>query len=49
MPWVAEEWHENFIKEKVKIASIVMQIMDKHAPEMLTSNKGAKDLVLTKP
>ncbi|MBT5547521.1 MAG: hypothetical protein HOK24_24100 [Desulfobacula sp.] len=49
MPWVAEEWHENFIKEKVKIASIVMEIMDKHAPEMLTSPKGAKDLVMTKP
>lgn len=49
MPWIAEEWHENFIKEKVKLASIVMEIMDKHAPEMLTSPKGAKDLVLTKP
>lgn len=48
MPWVAEEWHENFIKEKVKIASIVMEIMDKHAPEMLTSPKGAKDLIMTK-
>ncbi len=48
MPWIAEEWHENFIKEKVKLASIVMEIMDKHAPEMLTSPKGAKDLVLTK-
>ncbi len=48
MPWIAEEWQANFIKEKVKIASIVMEIMDKHAPEMLTSPKGAKDLVLTK-
>lgn len=49
MPWISEEWHENFIKEKVKIASIVMEIMDKHAPEMKTSPKGAKDLVMTKP
>ncbi|MDA3916036.1 MAG: hypothetical protein PF690_03590 [Deltaproteobacteria bacterium] len=48
MPWVTEEWHENFIKQKVKIASIVLEIMDKHAPEMKTSLKGAKDLVLTK-
>lgn len=47
MPWVSEAWHENFIKEKVKIASIVMEIMDKHAPELKTSPKGAKDLVLT--
>ncbi len=48
MPWVAEEWHEGFIKEKVKIASIVMEIMDKHAPGIKTSPKGAKDLVMTK-
>jgi len=49
MPWVSEAWHEDFIKEKVKIASIVMEIMDKHAPELKTSAKGAKDLVLTNP
>ncbi len=49
MPWIAEEWHENFVREKVKIASIVMEIMDKHAPEMKTSLKGPDDLVLTKP
>lgn len=48
MPWIAEDWHENFIKQKVKIASIVMEIMDKHAPEMKTSPKGPADLVLTK-
>ncbi len=48
MPWVAEDWHENFIKQKVKIASIVLEIMDKHAPEMKTSPKGPADLVLTK-
>ncbi|MCG8686210.1 MAG: hypothetical protein MI892_15125 [Desulfobacterales bacterium] len=49
MPWVAEKWHEDFIREKVKIASIVMEIMEKHAPELKTSPKGAEDLVLTKP
>jgi hypothetical protein len=49
MPWVTEEWHENFIKQKVKIASIVLEIMDKHAPEMKTSPKGATDLILSKP
>jgi hypothetical protein len=49
MPWVTEEWHAGFIKEKVKIASIVMELMERHAPEMKTSPKGAKDLVLTKP
>ena len=49
MPWITEEWHAGFIKEKVKIASIVMELMERHAPEMKTSPKGAKDLVLTKP
>ncbi|MEN8210348.1 MAG: hypothetical protein ABFR31_01405 [Thermodesulfobacteriota bacterium] len=48
MPWITEDWHENFIKQKVKIASIVLEIMDKHAPEMKTSPKGPADLVLTK-
>jgi len=48
MPWIAEEWHENFVREKVKIASVIMELMDKHAPEMKTSAKGAKDLVMTK-
>jgi hypothetical protein len=46
---VTEEWHAGFIKEKVKIASIVMELMERHAPEMKTSLQGAKDLVLTKP
>ena len=49
MPWITEEWHAGFIKEKVKIASIVMELMERHAPEMKTSPKGAQDLVLTKP
>jgi hypothetical protein len=49
MPWIADEWHASFIEQKVKIASIVMEIMDKHAPDMKTSPKGAKDLVMTKP
>jgi hypothetical protein len=49
MPWITEEWHAGFIKEKVKIASIVMELMERHAPEMKTSPKGARDLVLTQP
>ena len=47
-PWIAEAWHENLIREKVKIASIVMEIMDKHAPKLKTSAKGPADLVLPK-
>ena len=45
-PWVSEEWHANLIREKVKIASIAMEIMERHAPEMKTSPKGPADLVL---
>jgi hypothetical protein len=45
-PWVSENWHAEFVREKVKIASIVMEIMEKHAPELRTSAKGASDLVL---
>ncbi len=45
-PWVSESWHSDFIRQKVRIASIVLEIMDKHAPELKTSPKGAADLVL---
>jgi hypothetical protein len=48
-PWVSENWHQDFIKQKVKIASIVMEIMKKHGPELKTSKKGAEDLVLPVP
>jgi hypothetical protein len=47
MPWITEKWHQGFIREKVKIASIIMELMDKHAPELATSPKGAEDLVMT--
>ena len=45
-PWIQEAWHANLIREKVKIASIVMEIMQRHAPELKTSVKGPADLVL---
>lgn len=45
-PWMTEDFHVNLIQEKVKIASIVMEIMEKHAPELKTSARGAADLVL---
>lgn len=43
-PWVSEEWHRSFIKEKVKIASIVKEIMERHAPQLRTSAPGPSDL-----
>ncbi|UCD80583.1 MAG: hypothetical protein JSW26_03885 [Desulfobacterales bacterium] len=48
-PWVTEEWHQGLIREKVKIASIVQEIMQRHAPELKVSPKGPADLVLPVP
>jgi hypothetical protein len=45
-PWVSEQWHQSFVREKVRIAAIVKEIMDRHAPELKTSAKGSADLVL---
>lgn len=45
-PWITEAWHENLIREKVKIASIVMEILETHAPDLKTSQKGPADLIL---
>jgi hypothetical protein len=45
-PWVTEEWHQGFIRQKVKIASILKEIMDTHAPHLKISEKGASDLVI---
>jgi hypothetical protein len=48
-PWVEESWHQNLVRQKIKMASIVQEIMERHAPELKTSEKGAKDLVLPVP
>jgi hypothetical protein len=45
-PWVSEEWHEGFIREKVRLVSIVLELMARHAPGLTTSKQGAGDLVL---
>ena len=48
-PWVTESWHQEFIRQKVKMASIVKEIVEKHAPQLKLSKKGPSDLVLPKP
>jgi hypothetical protein len=48
-PWVTEEFHRNLIAEKVKIAQIINEIMDRHAPNLKRSAHGAADLVLPRP
>jgi len=48
-PWVTEGWHQEFVRQKVKIASIVTEIMERHAPQVKMSEKGPSDLVLSVP
>jgi hypothetical protein len=48
-PWVTEEWHRDFIRQKVKIASIVREIMERHAPQLKLSEKGPSDLTVPVP
>ena len=48
-PWISESWHQDFVRQKVKIASIVQEIMGKHAPQIKCSGKGSSDLVLPQP
>ena len=45
-PWTEEKWHATFMREKVKEASIFMEIMNRHAPALKLSAKGPSDLVL---
>jgi len=45
-PWVNETQHEDLIREKVKIASILMEIVERRAPEIKLSGQGPEDLTL---
>jgi hypothetical protein len=45
-PWVTESWHQEFIRQKVKVASIVREIMGRHAPDLKLSGKGPSDLAI---
>lgn len=45
-PWISETWHQDFIRQKVRLASIVREIMGRHAPQLKCSGPGAEDLVL---
>jgi len=48
-PWVTEGWHQEFIRQKVKIASIIKEIMERHGPQLRMSEKGPSDLTLPVP
>jgi len=48
-PWVSEDWHRHFMIQKVKIASIVKEIMEKQAPLLKLSEKGSSGPAMLKP
>ena len=45
-PWAFESFHQELVREKVKIAQVVQELMQRHAPQLKTSKKGPADLVL---
>ena len=48
-PWVAEAWHQDLVRQKIKMVSIVQEIMERHAQQLQMSHRGASDLVLPVP
>jgi len=46
-PWVSEDFHGDLVRMKVKVASIVMELMERHAPGLRTSQMGVPDLTLS--
>jgi len=43
-PWVEETWHANFVREKVKMADVIREIMSRHAPQLKLSDWRPADL-----
>ena len=48
-PWAFETFHQDLVREKIKMAAVVQELMQRHAPQLKTSERGAKDLVLPVP
>ncbi len=45
-PWVSKTWEEDFIRLKVKLAEILIEIVQSRDPDIKLSEHGPKDLVL---
>ncbi len=45
-PWVEESWHAGFVREKVKMADIIREVMTRHAPQLVLSGKRPADLAI---
>jgi hypothetical protein len=48
-PWVTRDFHENLVREKVKMASVVKELVESMAPQIRLSAWGPEDLVLAEP
>jgi hypothetical protein len=48
-PWVSETWQGEFIRQKVKIASILIEIVKRRNPGLKISAQGPEDLTLPEP
>jgi len=48
-PWVSEKWHQDFVREKVKMVSITQEILERHAAQLKMSIKGPADLAIPVP
>jgi len=46
-PWVSEEFHEQLVRNKVKMASIVREVVSNSNPDIKLSGRKPRDLVLT--
>lgn len=47
--WVSEDFHANFVREKVRHAEIVMELINRLNPALKTSKQGPADAVLSRP
>jgi hypothetical protein len=48
-PWVSSAWHADFMRQKVKLASIVVELVERHAPKLKLSGRRPVDLTLPRP
>ena len=48
-PWVTRDFHDHLVKEKVKMASIVKELVESMDPKIRLSAWGPGDLVLAQP
>jgi hypothetical protein len=45
-PWAFESFHQELVREKVKMAQVINELMARHAPGLRPSKQGPADLIL---